>query len=117
MAGTVARRRAAKSIPGRSATRAGLERALRPLGLNAQPSEPMPACGHTTFACGRPGGPPGGPPDELRSLALVERGDVRVGAGVEPGRVGIPDPHVHGGQVRVPEGELRVAVRSRLRAG
>src|SRR4029453_7828158 len=38
-------------------------------------------------------------------LAVVEGSDQRVGAVVEAGRVGVPEPQVQGDQVRVPEVE------------
>src|SRR5262245_6962105 len=38
-------------------------------------------------------------------LALVKRTNERVGAREQPGRVGVPDPDVHGDQERMPEGE------------
>src|SRR5215470_15887686 len=39
------------------------------------------------------------------SSAAVEGGDQGVHAGVQPGRVRVPDPEVHRVQQRVPEGE------------
>src|SRR4029450_6456214 len=51
------------------------------------------------------GGPVGG-------LSVVEGSDQRVGAVVEAGRVGVPEPHVQGHQVRVPEVERRTGLRA-----
>ena len=48
-----------------------------------------------------------------RLSAVVEGCDERVGARIQPGRVRVPEPDVHGDQQRVPEGERC----SRLRCG
>src|SRR5262249_17278626 len=60
-------------------------------------------------------GPSPGP--SRNGSTLVERWDQRVRAGVDPGRVRIPGPGVHGDQVGVPEVERCPALRARLRAG
>src|SRR5215472_2912829 len=50
------------------------------------------------------------------SSAAVEGGDQGVHAGVQPGRVRVPDPEVHRVQVRVPGEELGPGARCGLRA-
>src|SRR5512132_2505364 len=45
-------------------------------------------------------------------LSVVEGPDERVGAVVEAGRVGVPDPHVQGHQVGVPEVEAGPGLRA-----
>jgi hypothetical protein len=49
-------------------------------------------------------------------LAAVEGADQGVGAAVEAGRVGIPQPQVQGDQVRVPEVEPRPGLGAALGA-
>jgi hypothetical protein len=55
-------------------------------------------------------------PLAIRVLAAVEGVDVGVGAAVEPGRVGVPQPEVQGDQVGVPEVEPRPGLGAALGA-
>src|SRR5690242_11542260 len=48
--------------------------------------------------------------------AVVVRDREWVRPRVDPGRVRVPEPHVQGDQRRMPEVELRSALRARLRA-
>src|SRR4029450_12819923 len=87
----------------------------RPTGLGHR----CPLCSATALMCTssllaladpcRPGaGRAGSPaPGLLRGLSRVERPDVGIGAAVEAVGVGVPEPHVEGHQVRVPEGGPR----------
>src|SRR6266508_5393382 len=52
----------------------------------------------------------------IAGLAAVEGPDQGVGAVVETGRVVVPDPHVQGDQVRVPEVERRAGLGAALGA-
>ena len=52
----------------------------------------------------------------MGGLAAVVRADQRVGAAVEAVRVVVPDPHVQGDQVRVPEVEAGAGLRAALGA-